>query len=316
MFPRRSLLLSLASLPLVQGCSAPLTAMSATSSDTDGLDLLHESALAHGAEALAGVRDISVGYQGEWRPFMNRMQPDLVDAGFRGGSQERLLLRAGLIGQAHQGPDGQKQVLRRQGQAPADLDVAFNGSVATDRLRRDAAALVADAYALFLLGPMWLARLPAGRLVAVRGDSEEITVRGGSEEITVRGDSEESTSGVERRVCDVLRLQLRPGLGFAASDLLEVLIDRTDRLMRRVRFTLDGLQSTQGALAEVDTWRHITLGDVRFPTRFHEQLLRPLPLPVHDWRLTGLDLDRGLQASDIAVTGFSTLAARAASPVA
>ncbi len=294
MFPRRNLLLGLSSLPLLQACSAPLAELSAAGSTEAGTRLLQESAMAHGAPALDGIHDISVGYQGEWRPFMNRMQPALVDAGFRGGSQERLLLRARMIGQSHQGPDGQKQVVRREGQAPKDLAVAFNGTVATDRTRRDAAALVADAYALFLLGPLWLARQPQDGLLIERGGTETIE------------------SGNESRLCDVLRIQLRPGLGFAPSDRLDVLIDRSDRLMRRVRFTLDGLQSTQGALAEVDTWRHVAMSGIQFPTRFHEQLLRPLPLPVHDWHLTGLDLDRGLQPSDIAITGFSPLASRPA----
>eukprot|EP01037_Dinobryon_pediforme_P009355 gene9355-9435_t len=294
MLPRRHALLGLAALPLLQGCSAPLAEMSATASTKAGAGLLHESALAHGGAALAGVRDISVGYQGEWRPFMNRMQPALVDAGFRGGSQERLLLRDGLIGQVHEGPDGHKQVLRRDGQAPGDLRVMFNGAEATDRPRRDAAALVADAYRLFLLGPMLLDALPPGRIIVEDGGTEDIV------------------AGDERRVCDVLRVRLAPGLGFAPSDRLEVLIARDDRLMRRVRFTLDGLETTQGALAEVDTWRHVTVGGIRFPTRFHEQLLRPLPLPVHDWQLTGIDLDRGLQPGDVAIGGFSGPAIRLA----
>jgi hypothetical protein len=297
MFPRRNLLLGLASLPLVQGCSAPLAEMSGTASTGAGSGLLRESALAHGSEALARLHDISVGYQGEWRPFMNRMQPALVDAGFRGGSQERILLRDGMIGQAHQGPDGNKQVLRRAGQAPQDLLVAFNGAEATDRPRRDAAALVADAYALFLLGPMLLDALPPGRLILEVGGTEDIT------------------TGDESKLCDVLRVRLAPGLGFAPSDRLEVLIARDDRLMRRVRFTLDGLETTQGALAEVDTWRNAAIGGIRFPTRFHEQLLRPLPLPVHDWQLTGLDLDRGLQPADVGIGGFSGPALRPASSI-
>ena len=298
MFVRRSLLLSLASLPLLQACSAQLDEMSNSSSTDSGAGLLRESALAHGGQALRDIADISVSYQGEWRPFMNRMQPALVDAGFRGGSQERLLLRSRMIGQTHQGADGRKQVLRQDGQETTDIAVAFNGVQATDRARRDAAALVADAYALFLLGPMLLAAMAPGRVIVERGGTEDIQ------------------AGDERRRCDVLRVRLTPGLGFATSDRLEVLIAQDDRLMRRVRFTLDGLSSTQGALAEVDTWRHVALGGIRWPTRFHEQLLRPLPLPVHDWQLTGLDLNRGVQPSDITISGFSALAGHPAAPVA
>ena len=297
MFARRHFLLGLATMPLLQACSAPLAALSGTASTESGLRILNESARAHGAEAFARTHDISVSYQGEWRPLMNRLQPALVDAGFRGGSQERLLLRARLIGQSHQGPDGQKQVLRRPGMEPSDLAVAFNGTEATDRPRRNAAALVADAYALFLLGPLWLTTLPPGRLIVEQAGVDTIQ------------------SGGAPLQCDVLRIGLQPGLGFAASDRLDILIAQDDHLMRRVRFTLDGLGSTQGALAEVDTWRHVALGGIQFPTCFHEQLLRPLPLPVHDWQLTGLDLDRGLQLSDIAIAGFSGPAARPATPV-
>ena len=69
--------------------------------------------------------------------------------------------------------------------------------------------------------------------------------------------------------------------------------------MRRVRFTLDGLESTKGAIAEVECYDHQTLNGVRWPTRFYERLLRPLRMPVHDWNLTGLDINRGLRAGDV-----------------
>ena len=86
---------------------------------------------------------------------------------------------------------------------------------------------------------------------------------------------------------------------------------RWHRLMRRVRFSLDGLTSTQGAIAEVETFDHVSLHGVRWPTRFYERLLRPLPLPVHDWRLTGLDVNRGMVAADVAAAAF---VGRAAAP--
>lgn len=53
----------------------------------------------------------------------------------------------------------------------------------------------------------------------------------------------------------------------------------------------------------------MTLHGVRWPTRFHERLLRPLPLAVHDWRLTGLDANRGLDASDVSGVVFGGKAA-------
>ena len=113
--------------------------------------------------------------------------------------------------------------------------------------------------------------------------------------------------------CDVLRVSVTPGLGFSERDQLALFIDRDERLMRRVRFTLNGLETTRGAVAEVDASEHITLHGVRWPTRFHERLLRPLPLAVHDWRLTGLDLNRSLSAAEISGPAFE---GRAVAPAA
>ena len=186
-----------------------------------------------------------------------------------------MLLREGVVAQAHTGPGGRKQVLRRAGTtAPGEVHVWFNGEEARDAERRAAAALVADAYRLFLLGPMLLVERP---LVMELGELE----------------------WVNEHACDVLRLQLAPGLGHARVDQVALFIDRKERLMRRVRFTLDGLESTKGAIAEVECYDHQTLNGVRWPTRFYERLLRPLRMPVHDWNLTGLDINRGLRAGDV-----------------
>ena len=73
-----------------------------------------------------------------------------------------------------------------------------------------------------------------------------------------------------RHGCDVLRVRIAPGLGFSESDRLALFIDREEGLMRRVRFTLNGLDSTRGAVAEVDASGHVALRVVRWPTRFHE----------------------------------------------
>ena len=261
--------------------------------------MLAASAAAHGAAALASIDDISVRYAGQWRPLVGRLVPVLVDAGFRGGSEERLLLRAGIAAQDHTGPDGRKYVLRQA--APAgqgSVRVWFNGTPATDADRLNAAALVADGYSLFLLGPMLLAGQWAGRSARMAlAEPETITVGG------------------QDHACDVLRVRLVPGLGLSAADDLAVFIDRGERMMRRVRFTLNGLDATQGAVAEVDTWAHAEVGGVRWPTRFHERLLRPLPLPVHDWRLEGLDLNRGLAPADVVGPGMAGRAAGPAAPL-
>ena len=174
------------------------------------------------------------------------------------------------------------------------MHVWLNGAASTDVNRLAAAALVADGYCLFLLGPALLSGRGAGRaLVMELAAPERIAVFGRATD------------------CDVLRLRLTPGLGLSPADDADIYIARDDRLMRRVRFTLNGLDATQGAVAEVDTADHIRRHGVAWPTRFHERLIRPAPIPVHDWQLTGLDVNRGLTAADI---GGNALAGRAAAP--
>jgi hypothetical protein len=298
--------------------------------------LLDEAAAAHGAAAFASIDDLNVSYSGRWHGLVARLQPALVDAGFRGSSEERLLPNAGLVAQAHTGPAGCKHVIRQMPMrqipaaapppvtaaappsAPAagadarpsatqrddrqtgEVRVYFNGVESTDREQRAAAALVVDGYALFLLGPLLLDRawMTQRGLVAEWGGEARIRVAGRTER------------------CDVLQLRLTPGLGCAGADRLAVYIDRRERLMRRVRFTLNGLESTQGAVAEVDCSEHLTRFGVVWPTRFQERLLRPLPLEVHDWRLTGLDINRGYTANDLAYLVFAGRAFPPALPLA
>ncbi len=292
LLPRRHLLAALA-LPALQGCAAPLPPLLAATSSPAALALLAGSADAHGRAALQSVHDISVGYAGQWHAFVDTIQPDLVDAGYRQSSQERLLPAAGLVAQTHSGPAGRKQVLRRTIAGTAgDVHVWLDGVPSTDPNRLAAAALVADGYSLFLLGPMLLAAGARG-LVMELAEPERLTIFGNEID------------------CDVLRIQIRPGLGLSAQDDLALCIARQDRLLRRVRFTLNGLEATIGAVAEVDTASHVPLHGMQWPTRFHERLLRPVPIPVHDWRLTGLDLNRGLAAADL---DGATLPAKAAVP--
>ncbi|SDD28358.1 hypothetical protein [Belnapia rosea] len=274
-------------------CANPLPEAAAPGHPSRAAALLAGSAEAHGLGTFRRIRDVSLRYEGEWPPVIGRLQPVLVDQGFRGGSEERLLPREGLVAQAHAGPAGSKQVVRR----PGAVRVWFNGVESEDAERQAAAALVADGYLLFLLGPMLLAGGWPGREAP---------------RLELAGEEEVEVGGIRRR-CDLLRASMVPGLGASPAERLLLFIDREERLMRRVRFGLEGLRSTRGAVAEVDAWDHVTLGGVRWPRRFHERLLRPLPLPVHDWRLTGLDLDRGIAPREIEGPAFT---GRAVAPAA
>ena len=279
----RRAILSGAGLALA-GCAAPIPP--AGSGDTGGAQVLLEaSAAAHGMAAFTGIRDISVAYAGRFRSLVGRLQPVLVDEGHRGQSEERLLVPDGIIAQAHTGGQGAKYVFRRG--APGTVQVWFDGREAADRDQRDAAALVADGYALFLLGPMLLVGPWAGRVRGMERLAPEVI--------------EQDTASDQ---CDRLRVTLAPGVGLSKGDEIILYMDRDSRLTRRVRFTLEGLDGTRGAVAEVDTMDHVAYAGVRWPTRFHEHLLRPVPIPVHDWRLTGLDLNRGLTPEMVAGPTF------------
>jgi hypothetical protein len=65
--------------------------------------------------------------------------------------------------------------------------------------------------------------------------------------------------------------------------------------------------------AAVDRPKDAFLGDtgrVNWPSCFYERLRKPIPsLSVHDWRLTGLDVNRGLNESDITGMAFAGKAA-------
>jgi hypothetical protein len=202
------------------------------------------------------------------------------------------------MGQSHRGTAGRKQVLRSLSkQDSKSLYVSFNGQEARDKPRRDAAALVADAYCAFLFGPMWFARR-----VEV-GDAHVVKLT----EVTTM------IVGEDRFECDLLYLRLQPGFGFSSRDEAILYVDRQTHLMRRIRFSLEGLDSTRGALVEVDTLAPLHRHGVQWPTQFHEKLLRPAPLDVHRWRLTGLDVNRGYDAQALRGDAFAGAAAPPAS---
>ena len=93
------------------------------------------------------------------------------------------------------------------------------------------------------------------------------------------------------------------------TDRVALCIDRDDAVMRRVRFTLEGFASTQGAVAEVDTFEHQRRFGVLWPLRSYEEVVHPLRLPANDWHLTGLDVNRGYQPDALQGPQFSGLAA-------
>lgn len=291
---RRAVIAALALPWLATGCSTPLPLGEQPASDAAAVARLRESAEAHGLSAYRSITDINIAYDGQWRPFVNGIQPEIVDAGFRGPSQERLMPTAGVVAQAYRGPQGDKHVFwqraRNATDAQGKVSVWLNGVRSDDEARQRASALVAEAYGLFLLGPLWLVdrKLPmqsAGRAT------------------------------VDGRSCNLVDVWLAPGLGRSALDRLTLYLDRSDQVMRRVRFTLEGFPSTQGAVAEVDMLEHVRRFGVLWPMRSYERIVHPIALPAHDWHITGLDVNRGYSADELRGPAFTGAAAAPARPV-
>lgn len=278
--------LPLALILLFGGCmSRGIPQASGSGEQPAARAMLQKSAEAHGLAAFRQIDDVSISYAGEWHGLVSKIQPTLIDADFRQGSQERIIFKGGpILGQHHLGTKGSKQVIRHS----AAVQVYYNEIAADDHDVLAAAALVADGYRMFLTGPFYFI---AGNMSLNVGDSEE----------------------VEGRPCTTLIAVRRPGHGLSAEDRYQLFIDAETHLLRRIRFTMDGLESTQGAIAEVDFFDHKQIAGVTWPTRFYERLRKPIPsLPVHDWRLIGLDVNRGLIETDISGPTFSAKAAEPA----
>lgn len=288
---RRRLLLggsAALAVPALLGCAHPLPLADAPRTSAVGQRRLLDSARVHGLDAYRELRDIAVAYDGAWRPLIGRVQPVVVDAGFRGPSEERLLPRQGVVAQAYRGPQGTKQVAWKRGEGsaanPGQVGVWFNGQASRDAGVLDASALVAEAYGLFLLGPLWLAE---------RGFATDMV----------------GTERVNGRLCDVVEVWMRPGLGRVVQDRVAVCIDRDDAVTRRVRFTLEGFAGTRGAVAETDSLEHRRVGGILWPVRSYEEVVHPIRLPAHDWYVTGLDLNRGMGEAELLGERFTGAAA-------
>lgn len=273
---------------ILSACSTPeISPREIAKSEPRAVALLAASQRAHGKDAFQKVRDVSVRYDGRWGRIGPRFQRVLVDKTFRGSSEERLVLEpARVIAQEHSGPGGRKVVVRRAGK----VAVSYNGTTASDNEARRAAALVADAYTLFLLGPHYFER--PGVVLVAAGEAH-----------------------VDKSVCDQVLAVLRPGFGMAAEDRVLLAIDRDTQQLRRVRMTLNGLESTVGAEVEVTFRDYRTIGGVLWPTDFDERIRVPFDLHAHHWKMLGLDLNRGFQAADLTSSGFQGRAARPATPL-
>lgn len=281
-----------AGLLALLGACGSIPQPTAASSQPEAAALLEQSQQAHGKAAFALIKDINVSYGGTWFDLITRIQPAITDTAYRQTSQERMLMPPGrpgsVIAQVHSGPGGQKTVMETE---RSKVAISYNGVPYTGADQQAASHLVLHAYQLFLYPAFYVQRASVLELAG--------------------------TSVVNGRDCDVLLAVLRPGIGNSREDRVLLSIDRETKLVRRVWLTLEGSVPSQGAVVSVVHDKFVKVGGVTWPTHFYETVVRPFAgLPAHDFYVTGLDLNRGLQASDFAGGRLSERAARPASPLA
>ena len=92
--------------------------------------------------------------------------------------------------------------------------------------------------------------------------------------------------------CDQLLAVLKPGIGRSAEDRVVVSIDREHHWVRRVRMTLEGLETTRGAVVDIYLRNPMRIDGIVCPTTFYEELERPFVMPVHRWHLVGITLHK------------------------
>jgi hypothetical protein len=253
------------------GCASPqISTRPIAASDPGALALLRAAKEAAGLDSFSKIHDISVRYEGRWALIGPRLQPVLSDTKFRRRSEERLLTNPRIIAQENVGPAGTKFVRREA----REVTVLYNGRLARDEEVRRAAALVADAYTMFLLGPFYFDR--PGVRVAPCGEGL-----------------------VDKKQCDEILASLRPGFGYADEDRVVLFVDRANKHLVRVRMTLNGLDSTQGAEVDVTFSKFVKVGGVTWPTDFDERIRVPIRLHAHHWHMLGLALNRGFAADSI-----------------
>jgi hypothetical protein len=206
---------------------------------------------------------VEVSYSGTWSTLATKLQPVLTDPGFREGSVEIYQPRVARVRQTHKGPSGTKEVVRQ----PSRIEVSLNGVKSADVEVKDASALVADAYTIFLFGPSWL--VDHARDFCLLDDDD-----------------------LSGEACRLVAGRLEPGIGNSREDEFIAWIGKESGLMKRFQFSLNGLDSTRGADVDVVFSGHWTAKDGSiWPSRFIERIQRPIPIQAHDWRMTSLTVD-------------------------
>ncbi|NMH60743.1 hypothetical protein [Alteromonas ponticola] len=237
----------------------------------------------HGGDLLAGLNDVNVAVDGEWHYLITKIQPLVTDEEYRQQSQERVLVSPRAYAVHYTGEAGTKWVYRTAEQT----QVAYNQQQISDQQKIAATALTADAFYLFVLGPLGL--------------SDRVTNWKRLDDKTWKEKAYYRING-----------QLSPGIGLSERDHITLWVDKETNLTFRLHITLEGFEATKGAHVDTTFLAYESVGQFILPTHFFERVLGPIKLDAHEWWYTGIDINRGLSKEDISIDGWSDNAAKPA----
>ena len=242
----------------------------------EAVELLSAAVQAHGGDAFGELTDVSVQYQGDWGRLVPKLQPVLSDVDFRRRSEELYWPQIGRVTQLHDGPGGAKTVVRLPDEVEVTYSPVGSGSAIRDGSEEEhlASALVADAYTLFLFGPSF-----------VEHRAESLALLEPAE--------------MDGQTYPRILARLRPGFGMSAEDRVALWFDPNTSRLFRVHFTIDGLESTQGAEVDVTFDGYREVGGYWWPTRFHERVLAPIRAFAHRWETVDLRVNSGVQPDQV-----------------
>ena len=252
----------------------------------DGKQLFEKTFIAHGGEAIDELNDVNVAISGRWERLIKKIQPLVTDFRFRVDSEERILPKEFTYASLYTGPAGNKKVVK----TPEYLRVYYNEVRSTDPEVISSTALTADAFPMFLLGPLALHRW-SDKFIRLEDVSD-----GGKAYYRIY-------------------LLREPGFGFSDLDEVVLWLDKESYLTQRVQITLEGHSTTKGAHVEVEYLAFQQKGDYVFPTQFYERVNAPIAIGAHAWEYTGLDVNRGLEFDDLKGARYSEKAQVPAKPL-
>ena len=148
---------------------------------------------------------MNLSISGQWKRLIKRIQPLVTDFNYRVDSQEHLFPNDGGYGALYNGPSGTKKVVR----TPDSLEVYYNGEPSSDPEVLSSTALTADAFHLFLLGPLALNKWQA--------DFTRLT------DITYKDKSYHR-----------LHLYQKPGFGYSKEDQVVLWVDTDTSLTKMI----------------------------------------------------------------------------------